>query len=99
MPVLFRRRRTATDVGSVHAEATGDLTDSLPQLASRAIAVTAIRIADVDQPVGQTFEVRREIGGYDLVLARADHLGEGPRLARKSVIEGGQGLLVGSVDK
>src|SRR4029077_18404413 len=80
-PVLFRWGRTATDVGSVYAEASGDLAYGLPQLAACAIAVAPVAIADVDQQVGQAFKVGRELGGHDLELARANHLGERLRLA------------------
>ena len=96
---MFRRRRTATDVGSVYAQACGDLADSLPQLTASSIAVAPVDIADVDQQVGQAFEVWRQLGGYDLVLARSNHLGEKLRLAGKRVIEGGQRSFVGRVDE
>ena len=96
---MFRGRRTATDVGPVYAQASGDLADSLPQLAACAIAVAAVAIADVDQQVGQAFKVGRELGGYDLVLTRANHFGERLRLAGKRVIEGGQRPFVGRVDE
>src|SRR5437867_7521917 len=79
-PVLFRWRRAPTDVGSVDAQARRDLADSLPQLAACAIAVAPVAVADVDQQVGQALKVGRELGGYDLVLARADHLGVRLRL-------------------
>src|SRR5437867_4974672 len=96
-PVLCRWRRTATDVGSVYAQASRDLADSLPQLAAGAIAVAPVAVADVDEQVGQAFKVGRELGGYDLVLARANHLGERVRLAGERVIEGGQRPFIGSV--
>src|SRR5438132_5949856 len=75
-PILFRGRRTATDVGSVYAQASGDLADSLPQLTACAIAVAAVAIADVDQQVGHAFRGRREPGVYDLELTRLKHCGE-----------------------
>ncbi len=98
-PVLFRGRRTATDVGSIYAKASGDLADSLPQLAASPIAVTPVAIADVDHQVGQAFKVGRELGGDDLVLAGANHLGERLRLAGKRVIESGHRRFVGRVDE
>src|SRR5439155_20467905 len=98
-PVLFRWRRSATDVGSVYAQASGDLADSLPQLAACAIAVAPVAIADFDPQVGQAFKVGREVGGDDLVLAGANYLGERLRLAGKRVIEGGQRAFVGRVDE
>src|SRR5207237_9501017 len=64
-PVLFRWRRSATDVGSVYAQAGGDLADSLPQLAACAIAGAPVAIGDVDSTVGQACKVGVGPGGDD----------------------------------